>query len=427
MNDWYTIYCLLNNPDKIGHIISLIKREYFMSDLTLKVYDYILELYTKNTKATTDLIKSKFPDDLEKLYLDCNIDASAYEECVENQRQVYVNSEVRKLGKAIVNFEKDINITKFSDIMSELTSKLSSNTNSDTIHYMPDVVSKTLEQANRAEIYYDPFQFGIKPLDEWFNGFAPGWLVYIAGRPSMGKSGVISELCSYNSRRGLVGTLHTLEMEPREVTLRMLASLSELETWKLKRFKNRNVAEQKRVIEAGKQLAEMPLIIDDNGMCDINSIKSTAQKAILKYGRLDYIAVDYLQMMSGDEGLSDNARVTKISRGLKLIGKQFNCPLIVGSQLSRGCESRDNKRPMLSDMRDSGSIEQDADVVIMCYRDEYYTLNPEHAYILEMLIRKFRFGPVGKVIVEYNKQQQKIKEMNYNSQLGKSAKQFLYL
>ena len=204
----------------------------------------------------------------------------------------------------------------------------------------------------------------------------------------------------------------------------MLGDMCQIELWKFQRLRNRSKEEQERVIKAAKKLKAAPLIIDSTPSIDVNTLQSIIQKVKMKYD-LGLVVVDYLQLMSG-EGTNDNSRVSKISKSMKMIAMKHNLPVVVGSQLSRSCEVRDNKRPILSDLRDSGAVEQDADLVMMLYRDYYYSPNPDNKRLLEIIIRKFRNGEIGKIIVDYNVDSQHLRTLNPDTNLGKIAKKFQF-
>lgn len=424
MTDWYVLYCLLNINKDLYYYISLIKRDYFNNILALSIFDYINELLSKNIKPTLELINSRFSEESEKIYLDCGIDVNNIEEYIENQRKNYLKKEISKFGKEIINcnIEEEDFLSKTNNILNVI----SSYKNDDNIGYIDNIIDNVLKKANREEIEYHKVLTGLEDVDNWFLGLPPGALIYIAGRPSMGKSGLIAEIAKFNVLNGLVSIVFSLEMSKENIVERMLCSEADIELWKLKSIKNRNEREQNKIIEVAHKLKKSALIIDTSPLLTINTMKSTIQKTILKYGRIDLILLDYLQLMNG-EGNNDNSKIANISRNLKIMSNTYNCPVIAGSQLSRLCEQRENKRPILSDMRDSGTIEQDADIVMMCYREVYYSSNPEHEKIFELIIKKNRNGEIGKILLEYDKYKQQFKTMNFNSKLGQSAKKFLYL
>lgn len=417
MNQWIVLYCLINNKEKSGHILSLLRKEYFYEELPQKVFLYIVELFQKNIAVTETLVKSRYP---EAQFTEVDIDH--YEEYIENLRKVYVNSEIKKIGKQIVN-KPEIDESKFADYIDDFLNDIRAN-KKDQIEYAPEIIDSLLKDINSEEEITSPVKYGIKELDNLTKGLFPGDYIVIAGRPSMGKSAIMGHIAITNALNGVPTLLFSLEMSAKKIMERMIADICDLEIWKLKRLKNRSQQEQDRVIHIASQLKAAPIIIDSTSSLDINSMQSTIQKVKIKYD-LGLIVIDYLQLMSG-EGLNDNSRIGQISKNMKMIAVKYNLPVIAGSQLSRLCEQRENKRPVMSDLRDSGNLEQDADIILMLYRDQYYSSNPDHERILEVAIRKFRNGETGKIIVDYNRKSQHFQAINYETALGKIAKKFQF-
>jgi replicative DNA helicase len=190
--------------------------------------------------------------------------------------------------------------------------------------------------------------------------------------------------------------IFSLEMGKEQLVDRLISSIGRVDAWKL-RNGNLNEDDMSRLIEAQAQLAEANLFIDDGGMATVMEVRAKARRLQMEHG-LDLLVIDYLQLMNGSTKNSENRvqEVSEISRGLKALAKELNCPIIALSQLSRAVESRPDKRPMLSDLRESGSIEQDADAVLFLYRDDYYNKNrDEHDNMLEVIISKHRHGATG--------------------------------
>jgi replicative DNA helicase len=236
---------------------------------------------------------------------------------------------------------------------------------------------------------------GFKQVDNILGGLQQSDLVIIAARPSMGKTAFalnIAENVSVKQNK-TVG-LFSLEMSKEQLVDRLISSLGLIDSWKLRNgrlsdddFRNLN--------EAYGILAETNLYIDDSATASVMEVRAKARRLQAEHG-LDLILIDYLQLMTGMGHFSDNRvqEVSEISRSLKALAKELNCPVVALSQLSRAVESRPDKRPLLSDLRESGSIEQDADVVMFLYREDYYNKD-EQNHIMEVLIRKHRNGPTG--------------------------------
>lgn len=425
MIEWLIIYCMLYSNKKLGHVLSLLRQEYFGDELTKSIYLYIVELYSKNISPTIEVILSKFPEKQEEIkkYLDVTVDLEVYEELIKNLRDTFVNRKIKQLASQISS-KSEINEEKFVSYVQTLIEDIAVNkadNTKETAEYMDEV----LNEANSEEVIKSNVVYGIPEIDDITNGLFPGEYIVIASRPSMGKTSLMAHIAINNALAGNVVLMFSLEMEPKKIGIKFLSNVCDMELWKLKRIKNRTEEEQKKMTEVVQAIKDSTLIIDNTSNLDIQTLQSVIQKYYLRYKKIDLVIVDYLQLMNG-QGENDNSRISNLSRGLKATALRFHTPLIAGSQLSRLCEQRDNKRPILSDLRDSGSIEQDADLVFMLYRDCYYTGNQEHERILEVLRRKYRNGEIGKNVIEYNTKKQTFKTIRPNSQLGQLAKRFMY-
>jgi replicative DNA helicase len=247
---------------------------------------------------------------------------------------------------------------------------------------------------------------GFADLDSITGGFQPGNLIIIAARPSMGKSALVTNMAenvalSKDNRRPVA--LFSLEMSEAELAQRFIASQASIKGDDLRKGRLRDEAKWKRVLRTAGEYDSAPLYVDDSSDIGIMDVRAKArrlhQQAQTEYGGLGLVIVDYLQLMRADARIENRVQqVGEMSRGLKILARELNVPVIALSQLSRGVESRTDKRPMLSDLRESGQIEQDADLVMFIYRDEYYfpetTDKPGEA---ELIIAKHRNGGLGDV------------------------------
>lgn len=264
---------------------------------------------------------------------------------------------------------------------------------------------------------------GLIDLDDWLGGLHPSDLLILAGRPSMGKTALATNI-AFNAASAMLKKKHggapvaffSLEMSSEQLAARILAGESNISSDKLRKGEIKT-EEFPRFVEVTRNLQELPLYIDDTPGVTISAIRNRARRMQRQHG-LGLIIIDYLQLIEsgGNKRGSENRtnEISVISRGLKAIAKELDVPVIALSQLSRAVEQRDDKRPQLSDLRESGSIEQDADVVMFVYRDEYYLdrKKPQegtNAYVewlakvtpvrnqAEVIIAKQRHGPVGTV------------------------------
>lgn len=235
---------------------------------------------------------------------------------------------------------------------------------------------------------------GLGILDRRLNGLAPGKLVAIAGRPAMGKSVLaqgISDYCAY--QQNAVVMHYSMEMPADEICQRQLSSLSGIDN---KRLRSANLSQEEwgRLVDIGVYAKTAKLFLSDVTNLRVEDVERQAIRLEQEQGRVDLIAVDYLQLMDwpGDDEV---AGLGHLSREFKKLAGRLKCPIIIVCQLNRSCESRPDKRPLMSDLRGSGAIEQDCDIVLMCYRDEYYHKNTKSKGIAEVITRKFRQGDCG--------------------------------
>jgi len=243
---------------------------------------------------------------------------------------------------------------------------------------------------------------GFRDLDEITGGFQPGNLIIIAARPSMGKSALVTNIAenvALDPKDPRPVALFSLEMAEAELAQRFIASQSMIDGDKIRKGKLKSESDFKKVIDAANRFHDAPLFIDDSSDIGTLEIRAKARRLSQQHGQLGMIIVDYLQLMRPDGRIENRVQqVGEMSRGLKILARELQVPVIALSQLSRGVEARTDKRPLLSDLRESGQIEQDADLVMFIYRDEYY--NPETTEAPgegELIIGKHRNGGLGTV------------------------------
>jgi replicative DNA helicase len=237
-------------------------------------------------------------------------------------------------------------------------------------------------------------------------GFQPGDLLVLAARPSMGKTALALNIAEHVAvQEGLPVVVFSMEMGASQLALRMVGSLGRIDQQHLRTGALRD-DEWGRLSEAVDKLGKAPVFIDESPALTPAELRARARRQARQCGRLGLIVVDYLQLMSGSSSSSDENRATvlgEISRGLKSLAKELKCPVLALSQLNRSVESRNDKRPMMSDLRESGAIEQDADVIMFIYRDEYYDKESKKPGVAEVIVAKQRNGPVGTVELTFLK------------------------
>ena len=241
---------------------------------------------------------------------------------------------------------------------------------------------------------------GFDDLDKKTAGLQPSDLIIVAGRPSMGKTSFAMNIVEHALMTDAPGAVlvFSMEMPSEQLVMRMLSSLGRIDQSRM-RTGDMHDDDWPRFTSAVSQLKDKSLFIDDSAALTPNELRARARRVARDAGGLKLIVVDYLQLMSANRQLDNNrtGEITEISRSLKAIAKQMRCPLIGISQLNRGVESRNDKRPLMSDLRESGAIEQDADVILMVYRDEFYNPESPDKGVAEIIIGKQRNGPIGKV------------------------------
>jgi replicative DNA helicase len=243
---------------------------------------------------------------------------------------------------------------------------------------------------------------GYRDLDRLTSGFQPGNLIIVAARPSMGKSALaLCMAANLAVRRQVPIALFTLEMSKSEVTQRLMCSEAKVESQRLRSGKLAT-DDWPRLTAACDKLAKAPIYVDDTGSMTIMGIRAKARRLKSKEPNLGLIVVDYLQLMSSDSNYENRVQeVSQISRQLKILARELDLPIIAMSQLSRAVEQRHDKRPILSDLRESGSLEQDSDLVMFIYRDEYYNDESPDQGLAELLLAKHRNGPTGSIKLSF--------------------------
>ena len=239
---------------------------------------------------------------------------------------------------------------------------------------------------------------GFIDLDYKTSGFQPSDLILIAARPSMGKTAFVLNIAQHMAFKcNQTVAIFSLEMSKDQLVNRLLSMESKVDS-QLIRTGNLSANDWEKLIESAGDISKAPLIIDDTPGISISELRSKCRKFKLE-NDLGLVIIDYLQLMSGGSKRTDSRQqeISEISRSLKALAREINAPVIALSQLSRACETRPDHRPILSDLRESGAIEQDADVVMFIYRDDYYNKDTDKKNISEIIIAKQRNGPIGTV------------------------------
>jgi len=248
---------------------------------------------------------------------------------------------------------------------------------------------------------------GFYDLDRMTAGLQPGDMVVLAARPSMGKTAFAINIAEHVAlNEGLPVAVFSMEMGAAQLAVRIVGSIGRIDQGHLRTGKLTD-EEWPRLTEAIEKLRNISLHIDETAGLTASELRANARRLARQCGKLGLIVVDYLQLMSGSAGNDENraTELGEISRGLKMLAKELGCPVIALSQLNRSVETRPDKRPMMSDLRESGAIEQDADIIMFIYRDEYYTKDAcKEPGVAEIIIAKQRNGPTGTVKLAFLRQ-----------------------
>jgi replicative DNA helicase len=296
-------------------------------------------------------------------------------------------------------------------ILSEAAAKfepltVSTNTDPQFIgSYLIPIVERMDDQQNGRETRLKALSTGLRDLDlKLGGGVRPGQLIIVAGRPAMGKTAISLGIAEAAARDGVPSMFFSLEMPGEELCNRALSRASGIPLDKIidakKMPEDGRAPEWAKFSEGVEKVSDLRILVDEQSATSLADIRSRARKAKRQHG-LGMIVIDYLGLMADGEGNTRNERVGANSRGLKALAKQMEVPVVVLAQLNRKLEERGNKRPMLSDLRDSGEIEQDADIVLFLYRDQVYNPDTKDRGIGEIHVAKQRNGPTGTVGATY--------------------------
>jgi len=278
-------------------------------------------------------------------------------------------------------------------------------------------IQELFERANPSDVTGVPT--GFADLDAKTSGLQPGDLVIIAGRPSMGKTSLALNVGEHVAiEQGMPVAVFSMEMGASQLALRMLSSVGRLDQQRLRTGRLFD-DDWPRLTTAIQKMHEAPLYIDETPALTAIDLRARARRLSRTCGKLGLIIVDYLQLMSASgQGENRATEISEISRGLKALAKELSVPVVALSQLNRTVEQRTDKRPVMSDLRESGAIEQDADVILFIYRDEVYNPDTNDKNVAEIIIGKQRNGPIGRVNLRFDGQYTKFENLARSSQFG---------
>ncbi len=440
---------VLTSNEIFDDISAIISENNFYDPLHQKIYSAINNLIYKGLLANPITLKSYFESETD----DINIPeylikitkfATSSRQSIEYSKiiyDMYVRRQLIKISENIIDNAKlnDLNVSGQSiiedseKVLYDLAEKGSFNS---SLIKFDDAVRQTIDMASSAyknEEGIVGVPTGLKDLDDRLGGLHKSDLIIIAGRPSMGKTALATNIAFHaarkiqeNNNKGSIA-FFSLEMSSEQLSTRILAEQSRIKSNDIRRGK---ISEEQfeQFIETSKNISELPLFIDETPAISIAALSNRARRIKRLYG-LDMIVIDYIQLMKATISFKEGRvqEISEITQGLKALAKELSVPVLALSQLSRAVEQRDDKKPQLSDLRESGSIEQDADVVMFVYREAYYLkakeprpATVEHAewqakmnevsHIAELIIGKQRHGPTGNVTLEFEEMFTKFKD-----------------
>jgi replicative DNA helicase len=405
---------ILIDENTISDVVQQIKPGDFYDPRHGIIFDAIMRLYERHQPVDlltiTDELKKK--DNLEKIggstylseltnYVPTSAHAEAYSKMIAQasirRRLIRASTNINSMG-----YDNDINTQELLEKAEAELFSVSDQTLKQDLSSIESILTDSFDRME--ELYQNKgalrgISTGYRDLDNMTAGLQQSDLIILAARPAMGKTTLVTNL-AYNvatiSKKAVL--FFSLEMSKEQLVDRMLADAAGVDAWNI-RTGNLSDEDFSKISEAMGEMAEAPIYIDDTPGLSVLEMRTKARRASHEQP-LGLIIVDYLQLMQSWHRGNDNNRVqevSEISRGLKLIARELNVPVIALSQLSRTVESRNPQIPQLSDLRESGSIEQDADLVMFIYREAYYNPDTERQNITDLIIAKHRNGPTGKV------------------------------
>jgi len=405
---------LLANPVTIARVVEMLRPESFYKQANKVIYSAILDLF--NSSEPIDVITvSEHLRDLDKLdavggrtYVNdlalSVVTTANIEYYAKLVAEKAVLRELIRAGSDIVTQAYEENTTELVlDNAEKLIFSIAQKNVKDDLVHIKDIVTHSYSAIekrynNRDELSGTPS--GFYDLDNLTAGFQPSELIIVAARPSMGKTAFCLNIAQeVGIRKKLPVAIFSLEMSKEQLVQRMLCSEAEIDANRL-RTGHMQAEDWSKLAKVMGEFAEAPIFIDDSAGISVMEVRAKCRRMAMEQGGLGLVIIDYLQLMEGSSsGRGDRVHeISGISRGLKNLARELKTPVIALSQLSRAVESRTSKKPMLSDLRESGSIEQDADIVMFIYREEYYDPeNVEKRGKAEIIIAKQRNGPVGSV------------------------------
>ena len=426
---------VLFNPEELEDILGVLKPKDFYLPAHQKIFQVMTKLHDEAMPIDEEFIKkrvdSKDVDDsilLEILSANPITNTLAY---VREIKDGSVKRELATLATTIkkVAIEDEVTANDALDVVQGELYKISTDSSTTELKHMETITSDTISYIEKMKklgnTHLTGRTTGFYDLDKKTTGFNEGDLVILAARPAMGKTALVLNMALSNVEAGNGVIFFSLEMPAEQLMLRMLAAKTSIPLQNLRKG-DLDDNQWANLTGAFEDLNQKKLFVDDGGSVNINQLRARVRKlAQNEDNKISMVVIDYLQLMQGTGNKDRHQEVSDISRGLKMLAREMKIPVIALSQLNRGVESRPDKRPMLSDLRESGAIEQDADIIMFVYRDDVYKERDEarkekeakdkgeeykSTFVnkpveeAEIIIGKQRNGPIGTVKLDFQKQ-----------------------
>ncbi len=423
------LWSLLIDKDGFITISDILTHEDFYDESNSMIYEIMFNLYKLNKPIDLITVKEKLDDKklLDKIWgityltelteiVPTTANIFEYAQIVKNKS--VLRRLIRSWNEIIANwYSEDSPINELLEKSEKSLFSVTQTFIRNKLVHINEILTQRYEEF--AEIHENPdlikthrLQTQFKSLDDKLGGLKGGDMVILAARPSMWKTAFslnLAQNIGYNRKNVAI---FSLEMSKEQLTDRMIASAMGINSWKLAKWELED-EEFMKIGEAMEKLSNANIYIDDTAWGNLTDLKSKCRRLKMESG-LDIVIIDYLQLMSNWNSLNRVQEVSEISRWIKALARELNVPIIALSQLSRSLESRPDKRPIMSDLRESGSIEQDADIIMMLYREEYYDEFTERKWVTDILIRKNRNWPIGNIELMFQKNNQKFIEIEKN-------------
>lgn len=412
---------ILVNPNVITKVVETLKPESFYKPAHRYIYEAMLQLFNTNERidivSVSDVLN--YNSKLETIGGRAFVNDLCYKTITTSNIEYYAKIVQEKAikralinaGSEIVSLGYDVNpIDQSLDSAEKLIFDIASKKATTDLVHVKDLVLKTYENItyryeHKGELSGIPTDF--YDLDVSLNGLQKSDLIILAARPAMGKTALALNIAQNVAiKANIPVAVFSLEMSKHQLIQRMLCSEAEVDAQRLKTGNLQN-KDWEKIVKAMDDIAKAPIYIDDTPGSTLTDIRAKCRRLKMEEKNLGLVMIDYLQLIESSGREDRMQQISAISRGLKILAKELDVPVLALSQLSRAVESRTDKRPLLSDLRESGSIEQDADVVMFIYRDEYYKKNDEDEEDIssraaskgesEIIIAKHRNGSVGTV------------------------------